>query len=65
MKLDIRDIAAGAPYFTIVSADKGGRCILNGMFIAAWESKAEAKAFAAGNPDYTIVKCRKPEIGVA
>lgn len=61
---DIRDIEPGATYYTIASAEKGGRCILNGMFIAAWEDKEEAKSFAASNPDYAVVKCRKPEVGV-
>lgn len=59
-ELDIRDIVAGETYFTIASAEKGGRCILNGMFIAAWTDKKSAQAFAAGNPDYTVVKCLKP-----
>ena len=60
--LDIRDINPGETYYAIASSEKGGRCILNGMFIAAWTDKAEAKAVASGNSDYTVVKCRKPEV---
>jgi hypothetical protein len=59
---DIRDIDPGEVYFAVASKDRGGRCVLNGMFIAVWRDKNAAKQFAAGNPDLTVVKCRKPEV---
>lgn len=61
--LDIRDINAGETYYAIADANRGGRCVMNGMFIAAWREKKDAKAVAAGNPDLTVVKCLKPEGG--
>ena len=62
-ELDIRDIDAGETYYAIADATRGGRCVMNGMFIAAWRSKKDAKEFAQGNADYTVVKCLKPEGG--
>lgn len=59
--LDIRDIQPGQTYYVLASAQNGGRCVLNGMFIAAWESKEAAKVAANGNNDLTVVKSRKPE----
>lgn len=59
--LDIRDFEPGETYFAIADASRGGRCVMNGMFIAAWKTKGEAKGVAGDNPDYTVVKCRKPE----
>jgi len=62
--LDIRDFEPGATYFAIADASRGGRCVMNGMFIAAWTTKGEAKAAAGTNPNYTVVKCHKPETGI-
>jgi hypothetical protein len=59
--IDVRDINPGEVYYAIASKDKGGRCVNNGCFTAAWRSKADAKTAANGNPDYTVVKCLKPE----
>lgn len=56
LDLDIRDIKVGDTYYVVTSKERGGRCIMNGMFIAAWRTKAEARAFANGNPDLTVVK---------
>lgn len=61
--LDIRDINPGETYYAIADASRGGRCVMNGMFIAAWRNKADAKVAAQGNNDFTVVKCRKPEGG--
>jgi hypothetical protein len=58
--LDIRDIDSGETYYAIADATRGGRCLLNGMFPAAWRVKADAKAAAGSNPDFTVVKCLKP-----
>lgn len=68
LSLDIRDFEPGATYFAVADASRGGRCVMNGMFIAAWATKGEAKAALqrcgqASNPNYTVVKCRKPETG--
>ena len=46
MELDIRDFESGQTYWVITSDAKGGRCIFNGMFIAAWSTKDSARAFA-------------------
>jgi len=55
--LDIRDIERGETYFVITSDDKGGRCILNGMFIAVWKDKKSAKEQAAElGAGYHVVK---------
>lgn len=59
--LDIRDFEPGETYFAIADTSRGGRCVMNGMFIAAWKSKGEAKAAAGDSPNYTVVKCRKPD----
>lgn len=59
--MDIRDIDPGQTYYAITSKENGGRCINSGCFRAAWLTKKDAKTFAAGNPDYTVVKCMKPE----
>jgi hypothetical protein len=59
-QLDVRDITPGAEYFTLAQASRGGRCVMNGMFIAAWTTKKAAKAAAAGDPDMTVVRCLKP-----
>jgi hypothetical protein len=61
--LDIRDINPGDTYYAIADATRGGRCVMNGMFIAAWTDKKSAKVAANGNSDLTVVKCRKPEVG--
>jgi hypothetical protein len=61
--MDIRDINPGEVYFAIASKANGGRCVNNGCFRAVWRTKAEAKTAADGNPDYTVVKCLKPEGG--
>lgn len=58
--LDIRDFDSGDVYYAITSMCRGGRCVMNGMFIAAWRTKHAAVTAAAGDPDFTIVKCRKP-----
>lgn len=59
--LDVRDIAPGEEYFVLTQVSRGGRCVFNGMFIAAWTTKKAATAAAAGNPDLTVVRCLKPE----
>lgn len=61
--MDIRDINPGQTYFAIVSAQNGGRCVNNGCFRAVWLTRRDAVEAAMGNPDYTVVKCRKPEGG--
>lgn len=58
---DIRDINPGEVYYAIASKANGGRCVNNGCFRAVWRTKADAKTVAAGNPDFTVVKCLKPE----
>jgi hypothetical protein len=55
--LDIRDIEAGEIYYVITSDERGGRCVMNGMFIAAWRDKAEAKAEANSlGAGYHVIK---------
>lgn len=43
---DIRDIEMGSKYWTITDPDRGGRCVMAGMFIAAWRTKEAAKKAA-------------------
>lgn len=47
MNLDLRDFEAGQEYFVITSDERGGRCLMEGMFIAAWPTKNEAKEYAS------------------
>lgn len=54
---DIRDIQVGESYFTLASQSNGGRCLMNGMFIATWRSRQAAIRAAKGNADYCVVKC--------
>ena len=59
--LDIRDIQQGQVYFVITSDERGGRCVLNGMFIAAWKTREAAKAHVASlGSGYHVVKTVKP-----
>lgn len=60
-ELDVRDINAGETYYALADKTRGGRCVMSGMFIAAWREKKAAKLAAQNNPDLTVVKCRKPE----
>lgn len=54
---DVRDIQSGETYFVITSEERGGRCVMNGMFIAAWYSKDDAKAEAESlGAGYRVVK---------
>jgi hypothetical protein len=53
---DIRDVNIGETYFVIADKARGGRCVMNGMFIAIWRTKAEAKTSAKGNADLTVIK---------
>ena len=59
--LDIRDIQTGNEYFVITSDERGGRCVMNNMFIAAWETRKEAKEYAATlGAGFHVVKTVKP-----
>ena len=59
--LDIRDIQTGNEYFVITSDERGGRCVMNDMFIAAWETRKEAKEYAATlGAGFHVVKTVKP-----
>jgi len=58
---DIRDFEPGQTYFVITSDERGGRCVMNGMFIAAWPTKTEAKEYAATlGSGYHVVRTVKP-----
>ena len=59
---DIRDFESGQTYFVITSDERGGRCVMNGMFIAAWPTRAEAKEYAATTLEsgYHVVRTVKP-----
>lgn len=57
---DIRDIEAGETYYVVADRDRGGRCVLNGCFIATWHDKGLARDFANSDPGkYTVVKSLK------
>lgn len=57
MELDIRDIEQGQQYFVITSDERGGRCVMNGMFIAAWTTRDDAKRYASTLGDgFHVVK---------
>lgn len=57
---DIRDIEAGETYYVVADSERGGRCVMNGMFIAAWRERKVAHEFAKSRPAiYTVVKSLK------
>lgn len=58
--LDIRDFERGETYFALADKGRGGRCVMNGMFIAAWRTKDEAKVARDGQTNITVVRCLKP-----
>ncbi len=61
INLDIRDFDSGDTYFVITSDERGGRCVFDGMFIAAWPTRAEAKEYAATlGSGYHVVRTVKP-----
>jgi hypothetical protein len=61
INLDIRDFDSGDTYFVITSDVRGGRCIMNVMFIAAWPTRAEAKEYADTlGSGYRVVQTVKP-----
>jgi len=53
--LDIRDIETGETYFVVADSRNGGRCVMNGMFIAAWKDKGLAKSYASSDKINLVV----------
>lgn len=59
-QLDIRDIEAGQTYWVVTKPN--GRCVYEGMFIAAFLTQKEAKKAAQSLGDgHRTVKTRKPD----
>ena len=60
-QLDIRDFQSGQEYFVITSDERGGRCVMHGMFIAAWETRKAANKVADQlGHRFHVVKTVKP-----
>lgn len=61
---DIRDVESGETYYVVTADAKGGRCVMNGLFIAVWRDKDGARQAAIDlGEGHHAVKQRKPQVG--